>query len=238
MQISKNKTSVIAIAILLTISMTTSMLMMPSVSAHQPPWQIPTYAYINASPNPVGIGQNVVVIMWLTNLFSPASGLGNDYRFHNYQLIITGPDLQNQTVNFPIVQDPTSAQDYTFAPSQTGTYTLTFIFPGQAFNTYSHDTSFPSLFGGPVSPETLINDTYQPSQATTNITVQQTQIPFINSYPLPVSYWTRPIYGENPGWYTISSNWLGSGSPVEASAGSWRHRSIWRKQSILRCSTQ
>jgi hypothetical protein len=30
---------------------------------------------------------------------------------------------------------------------------------------------------------------------------------------LPTEYWTRPIYGENPYWWTISSNWLGSGSP-------------------------
>ena len=31
--------------------------------------------------------------------------------------------------------------------------------------------------------------------------------------PLPTNYWTRPIYGTNPNWYTISSNWLGSGAP-------------------------
>ncbi len=221
MQISKNKTAVIAIAILLMISMTTSMMLVPSVSAHQPPWQIPTYAYINAAPNPVGVGQNVVVIMWLTNLFSPASGIGNDYRFHNYKLTITDPNGQAQTVNFPIVQDSTSAQDYSFTPSVVGTYNLTFSFPGQDFNTYSHDTSFNNLFTGQSTPETLINDTYLPSSATTNLIVQQNQIPFIYSYPLPEAYWTRPIYGENPGWYSISSNWLGSGSPVEASVGSW-----------------
>jgi len=170
----------------------------------------------------VGVGQNVVVIMWLTNLFSPAAGLGNDYRFHNYQLVITAPDGTQTTQSYAIVNDPTSAQDYSFAPSQVGTYNLTFTFPGQAFNTYDHDTSFPSLFvPGLFTPEPLINDTYLPSSASTTVTVQQQAIPFIATYPLPTEYWTRPIYGENPGWWTISSNWLGSGSPVEASAGSW-----------------
>ena len=204
------------------ISMTASFALIPSASAHTPAWQIPTYAYINASPNPVGVGQNVVVIMWLTNLFSPATAIGNDYRFHNYKLTITAPDGTVTTQSYGIVADSTSAQDYSFAPSQVGTYNLTFSFPGQDFNTYDHDTSFPSLFvPGLMTDEPLINDTYMPSSASTTITVQQQAIPFIATYPLPAEYWTRPIYGENPGWWTISSNWLGSGSPVEASAGSW-----------------
>jgi len=59
-----------------------------------------------------------------------------------------------------------------------------------------------------------MNDTYLPSSASTTITVQQTPIPAaVTSEPMPTNYWTRPIYGENTNWYTISSNWLGSGSP-------------------------
>ena len=147
-------------------------------------------------------------------------GLGNDYRFHNYKLTITAPDGTVTTQSYSVVTDPTSAQDYSFTPSQVGTYNFTFTFPGQDFNTYSHDTIIPAFFG-PATPETLINDTYLPSSASASLTVQQQAIPFTGTYPLPTEYWTRPIYGENPGWWTISSNWLGSGSPVEASAGSW-----------------
>jgi hypothetical protein len=62
-----------------------------------------------------------------------------------------------------------------------------------------------------------MNDTYLPSSASTTLTVQQTPIPAaITSEPLPTNYWTHPIYGENSNWYTISSNWLGSGSPALA----------------------
>jgi hypothetical protein len=131
LQISKNKTLAIAISILLMISMTASLALVPSASAHVPAWQIPTFAYINVAPNPVGVGQNVVVIMWLTNLFSPATAIGNDYRFHNYKLTITAPDGTVTTQSYATVQDSTSAQDYSFAPSQVGTYNLTFSFPGQ-----------------------------------------------------------------------------------------------------------
>ncbi len=55
----------------------------------------------------------------------------NNYRFHDYQLVITAPDGTNTTETFPVVQDTTSAQDYAFTPNTVGTYKLTFIFPGQ-----------------------------------------------------------------------------------------------------------
>ena len=205
----------------LTLSMTASLVLMPTASAHTPPWSIPTWAYISAAPNPTGAGQQVLIIMWLTNLFSPATGLGNDYRFHNYELTITAPNGVKTTTTFAYVSDPTSDQDYEFTPTSVGTYTLNFTFPGQAFNTYAHDTVWYSLFApGVPQPETLINDTYLPSSASMNLTVQSTPIASYPTTPLPTAYWTRPIYGINSNWYTVSSNWLGSGSPVEASAGS------------------
>ena len=220
MQISKNKTAAIAIAIFLTFSMGASLILMPTTMAHTPAWNIPTYAYINASPNPVGVGQSVLVIMWLTNLFSPAAGLGNDYRFHNYQLTITPPNGTATKKVFSIISDPTSDQDYSFVPTSAGTWTLNFTFPGQAFNTYDHDTSYISLFTGQSTPEVMVNDTYLASSAQITITVQQTAIPAYPTTPLPTAYWTRPIYGYNSNWYSVSSNWLGSGSPVESCVGS------------------
>jgi len=41
----------------------------------------------------------------------------------------------------------------------------------------------------------------------------------VTSEPLPTNYWSRPIFGENTNWYTISSNWLGSGAAVLSSGG-------------------
>jgi hypothetical protein len=88
---SKNKTSAIAIAIFLSLSMIASTMLIPSTTAHSPTWSIPTYAYINASPNPVGTGQSVEVIMWL-NLVIDGAALSNNVRFQNYQITITAPD--------------------------------------------------------------------------------------------------------------------------------------------------
>jgi len=54
LQISKNRTLAIAVTIILSFSMTASMLLVPAVHAA---YNIPTYAYISAAPNPTGVGQ-------------------------------------------------------------------------------------------------------------------------------------------------------------------------------------
>ena len=210
----KSKTMTILIAILFILSMTASMLLVPTARAQVQalPKDITTYAYINALPNPIGVNQSVFVIMWLDKVFGEDSSLTNNWRFHNYEFTITAPDGTKTTQTFAICSDPTAAQDTTFTPSAVGTYTLTFTFPGQAYDQY------PGQYN-PDSP--LVGDTFLPSSASTNVTVQSTPIPGITiSSPLPTSYWTRPIYGENNYWFAISSNWLGAGAPVESSAGS------------------
>src|SRR5208283_3695876 len=63
----------------------------------------------------------------------------------------------------------------------------------------------------------LINDTYLPSSASTTLTLQSSPIPAaVGSSPLPTAYWQSPVYGENTNWYSITSNWLGTGAPVPA----------------------
>jgi len=219
MNITKNKISTIVIALLLIIAMGSSLILIPNASAHTPSWNIPTYAYINVEPNPIGIGQSLIVYMWLDCVFGAAGGttavtgtsgatasaalLANDYRFHNYQLTITAPDGTTTSQTFATVQDTTSSQYTKFTPTQVGTYTLNFTFPGQAFNQYDHYAN-----------SVLVNDTYLPSSASTTLTVQQSPIPdATTSEPLPTDFWSHPIYGENSNWFAISSNWLGSGFP-------------------------
>jgi len=201
----KSKCTAIAIAIFFTLSMTASMMLIPSAHASS---DLVTYAYINASPNPTGVNQQVEIIMWVNWVFGTAPGdvfgaeLTNSYRFHNYQLVITAPDGANTTETFATVSDPTGAEDYYYTPTAVGTYVLTFYFPTTtltASNTY------------PNNP--IIGDTYPATSASMNLTVQSTTVAAIPQTPLPTAYWTRPIYGENSAWYTLGSNWLGFGAP-------------------------
>ena len=189
------KNTILSIFLLLTFTL--SIVALPTANAHTPTWSIPTFAYIHASPNPVGVGQSVIVNFWLDKIFDGAT-VNNDWRFHNYNLTIIKPNGAIETQMFEYVPE-TGSNIYThITPDQVGNYTLIFNFPGQAYNTYSHNAA-----------SAYVNDTYLPSSASTTLTVQQDPVPGSTTYPLPTEYWSRPIEGENYNWYTISSNWLG-----------------------------
>ena len=225
---SRHKIAAITIATLFALSMIAlipTLNITPDVSAHSPAWQIPTYAYITAEPNPVGVNQTVNIYMWLDCIYGDIGGstaasytnastssgalLSNNYRFLNYQLAITGPS-GTTTQSFPVVSDTTSNQYTSFIPTVAGSYTLTFSYPGQVYGAN----------GDGYEGSIQINDTYLPSNATTTITVQQTPIALPSTTePLPTNYWTTPIYGENTNWYTISNNWLGTGTGTAPGEG-------------------
>ncbi|MCX8154155.1 MAG: hypothetical protein N3E52_06960, partial [Candidatus Bathyarchaeota archaeon] len=63
---------------------------LPDAIAHYPPWQIPTYAYINVSPNPVGVGQQVAVTGWIDKVPPGASGPWGT-RWYNMTVTVTKP---------------------------------------------------------------------------------------------------------------------------------------------------
>ncbi|PVX24310.1 MAG: hypothetical protein CW716_10285 [Candidatus Bathyarchaeum sp.] len=138
--------------------------------------------------------------MWLAEVM-PGAAVGNDIRFHDYTLTITQPNGETEKIVFDVCYDTTSAKYYGYYPNQIGAYTFKFDFPGQ---TYTWSGDFDEGFTG---------DYYLPSSAETTLYVQEDPISAITSYPLPKEYWTRPIYGENTDWWSISSNWLGEGGP-------------------------
>ncbi len=236
---NKNKALAISIAILLTISMGTSMNLFPKATAHTPAWQIPTQAFIVAAPNPIGVGQQVHVYMWLAEVYGAAGGtsaaigtnastastglLANNYRFLNYKLTITAPDGTVTTQTFAVITDTTSSQYTLFTPSQTGSYTLNFSYPGQVYGANGNGYEKSPIFG----------DSYMPSAASTVLVVGQEQIPAaVNSYPLPTAYWSHPIYGENTDWWTVSSNWLGSGAGPTQGYGGTTFATLYHSDAI------
>jgi len=235
MQNLKGKTLAILIAAILTISIGASVITLPKASATLPPapCNIPTYAYIVASPNPIGVGQTLDVYMWLDEEYGAAGGssavnpgngstasaalLANDYRFQGFYYVVTTPAGTSTTTTFSTTADPTSDQYFAFTPTQVGTYNITFYYPGQVYG--AKDALYPNGDGYEGSP--LYGDYYEPSHASTLLVVQSTPIPAATgSSPLPTAFWTRPIFGENTNWFTVSSNWLGTGSPYASSTAS------------------
>jgi hypothetical protein len=208
----KNKIIALSIVILFVTSMTTSIALIPSANAHTPAWNIPTFPYVVAVPATVGVNQTTVLYAFLGNAPIPSAAVANTYRYHNYDVTAVSPSGQTTDFNFPIVSDTTGAQTIEFTPTEVGIYNITFKYGGQTLNNSTDQ------------PATSVNvgDTYLPSTATTILTVQQQPIPNspVPESTSPSSYWTRPIYGENPFWFAYASNWLGIGSAVSSSVGS------------------
>jgi len=202
MQKLKNKTMAIMIALLLTISMTASIILQPNASAHNPPYNIPTYAFSNVGTNPVGLGQTVNIGMWLGQPTPTANGPYGD-RWQNITLKITMPDGTTQTLG-PFTSDDTGGTYTAFTPTQLGTYTFQTIFAGQTL-------AGNNLARGQTSP--FIGDYYQPSTSSlATLTVQQEPVGGVSVAPLPTSYWQNPINAMNvQNWYAIGGASLNLG---------------------------
>jgi len=199
MKISRNNTKATAIALLLMLTIAATLVVLPVANAHTPKWDIPTWAYLSVTPNPVGVDQTALVVMWLTLVPPTASGVGGD-RWRGFTIEVTKPDGTKEALG-PFTSDPVGSTWTLYTPDQIGTYSFVFKFPGQVLSRYGPT----GIVGGTSAYE---NDTFLSSSATASLTVQQAPIAPVPIYPLPTEYWTRPIEGQNEEWYKVSSNWL------------------------------
>jgi outer membrane protein assembly factor BamB len=221
----KNKTITITIVVLLMLSMTSSMVLLPSAQSHTPPWQIPTWAFISVAPNPVGVGQQVSITMWLDKVPIGAEGQWGS-RWHGFKVTITKPDTTTEVLG-PYNSDPTGGTSVWYTPTQQGTYKFLFEYPGQVAQ---NENPYPyASGGGTLSGITLgydyLNDTFTASSATTTLIVQQD--PLQSSYPsnpYPTEYWSRPINSLNRDWSVIGGNWLGLGVTNFGAAGMYSNK--------------
>ncbi len=209
-----NKKSFSLLSLFLMLSMVIPFAAIPATTAHTPAWDIPSFAYVVAQPNPVGVGQRVMIYMWV-DIPMPSANIANDVRRHDYSLIITKPDGTKETQSWPIIDDTTGIQMFPYSPSQVGTYTLDFSYTGQIY-------TWSGAYQG---------DNFKAAEASTTFVSQEEQLPAAKvSYPLPTEYWSRPIEGENTAWFTIASNWLNgpyirSGATSSGGAGYGRFQS-------------
>ncbi|MCX8150817.1 MAG: PQQ-binding-like beta-propeller repeat protein [Candidatus Bathyarchaeota archaeon] len=191
--------SAIVVTIILMLAATSIFATVPFASAETK--MVETFSFIAAAPNPVGVGQNLLVTFRLDKVSPNAGALGAGTMFTGFTVKITLPDgsVFNKT---GLTTDSTSNGWFIYVPTMVGQYKLQTIFPGQRIN----GSSF-SLFG-----LSVYDNTYLPSQSpeiTVNVTSEPV-LPMPNN-PLPTGYWTTPIYGENKGWNEIADNWLMEG---------------------------
>jgi len=209
MQIAKAKFFHIILAILLTLTLTLPI----ALSQVYPPvgTPIPTYAFINVAPNPIGVGQTATINFFL------ATPMETNERPTNMTLYRMEPDGTIVYMgNF--TGDTTGGTFTTFTPTKAGIYKFRFVYLGQTLS----PRSSANPFGG------LVN---QPSETDwVELTVKEEPV-YEYAYPktpLPTEYWETPVSAQNvENWYKITGPWLGLAGVTFAQTGLYAVNSVY-----------
>jgi hypothetical protein len=194
LQLPKNKAKT-TIVLLLMFAMAISLVALPVANA-QP--ELKTYPVIGATPNPVGVGQETLILLGITQQLSSAL-----YGWEGLTVTVTKPDdtietLDNNGAGF--TTDSTGMTGTVYVPAVAGNYTLQVHFPEQIC-----EEGVIGFMGGGIAPGTkmLASD----SEIIT-LVVQEEPTEYYPAYPLPTEYWTRPIDQQLREWAPIAGNWL------------------------------
>ncbi len=161
-----------------------------------------TYTFVGATPNPVGVGQQTVIRLGITDqLAAPRFG------WEGLKVTITHPDGTNETLG-PFRTDATGGTYTIYTPTVVGNYTLQSFFP-QQINLAAVNSNGLIIPAG----TTMLASS---SEAVT-LVVQTEPIPSYQSVPLPTQYWTRPINDQFQSWQSVGGNWL----PASNNAGTY-----------------
>ncbi len=170
---------------------------------------IPTWVFSTISPNPVGVGQELTMV-----IFNPQvpyqSQDTNDIRY-KYHVVVTKPDGTTTTLpaSGSLTSDATGTTYTPYTPDKIGNYSVMIVFEQLYWRWSTGPTgSNPDA----ASPRDYYGTTYLSSNRTYTETVQQDPVTSnaITYYPLPTEYWSRPIEGQDNTWGQVSSNWLNS----------------------------
>jgi len=189
---NKNKTATAA-AIALIFAMLASFAAMP-ISTAQPDLTKRTYAYVGATPNPVGVGEQTLIHVGITdNLEIVYDG------WEGLTVTVTKPDGSTETLG-PFRTDSTGGTGTAYTPQMEGTYKIQSHFPAQEY-TWTSSIFDPALVG-----KTIL---YQASDSEVlEIVVTNEPQQFWPVTPLPTEYWSRPINAMLREWQVVSANWI------------------------------
>jgi hypothetical protein len=169
-------------------SFAASMFALPNIASAQSDRQIVTFPFVDAVPQPAGVGQNVLVNFGLLNY------LGLDGDGWNVTLTITDPNGVKTTVEKKTWS--TGTVGHTFTPDTLGTYQLQCTFKGEYYDS-------------PVS--NVASGFYTSSQS--DILKLEVQVDPKPNYPghlMPSEYWTRPVDAQLREWWSIAGSWVSS----------------------------
>lgn len=166
---------------------------LPATQAQAPSQK--TYPFIDAIPNPVGVGEDVLI------RFGILQALGSvEQGWKGITVTVVKPDGSTQTLG-PFTTDSTGGSITPFKPNAVGTYKLTTNFPEQTNPVGFFDLERNAF----IAPGTIMKAS---TSETIDLIVQENPLPAYPSQPLPTGYWTRPVDPQLREWYTITGNWM------------------------------
>jgi outer membrane protein assembly factor BamB len=189
-----NKSKATAIALILMFAMTISLVALPNATA-QETGTFQTYAFIGATPNPVGVGQETLLHVGITRELASAL-----YGWEGLTVEVTRPDGHTETLG-PFRTDSTGGTGTVYVPTMAGNYTLQTHFPEQVIP----PGGGAGFFFGSIPDGTVMLESYSDELT---LVVTEEPITYYPGHALPTEYWTRPIDAQLREWYTISANWL------------------------------
>jgi hypothetical protein len=214
---SKTSLSKITLAIILMALIASPLTVLAAVPTHHKA----THAYIGATPNPIGVGEQTLIHVGITDEVELVQ-----YGWKGLTVTVTKPDNTITTLG-PLNTDSTGGTGTVFIPDQVGTYYLQTNFPAQWFNWSTATNGGANIYYEASTSEKLA----------LNVTEAST-VQFYQAQPLPTEYWTRPINDQLRDWYTISGSWLaptrneGPYVPNEANAPDTAHI-LWAKPQTI-----
>ncbi len=185
----RRKATTIIGSLLLTLAIAISLVALPA-SGQTVDNTYTTYAYIGATPNPVGVGQDVLLHAGITQQLGSA-----DEGYEDIEILIETPSGDEETITLDKT-DSTGGTGYIYVPEEEGTYVLQTHFPEQTLEVAS--------FWGPPSTNKYL-ESYSDEL---ELVVQADPIEYYPDQPLPSEYWTRPIDSQLRSWTAVSGNWL------------------------------
>ena len=181
---------------------------------------IETIPYISVTPNTIGVGQPLLVNLWM----QPPLHVSKAFT-KSFVVTFTKPDGTTEQIGpMNSFQADTTAW-FNYYPDQVGTWKVKFDFLGNFFpegNYYSPSGGFTGT-----AATYMASSYYKPSTSPViEITVQADMVASWPQTPLPTDYWTRPISPENREWWTIAGHFpftgIGGGTAWPADTNIYR----------------
>jgi hypothetical protein len=209
---SKNKTAITTAIFLMAIIAVTLISFLPMVNATE--YHYTSYVYAAVSPDLVGVGQDVVIVMWTAEMPPDIGEIvgdapGGRAAWYNVGFYVTDPEGNTETFTIDKT-DPVGGGYIVYTPDQVGTYTVQSWFPE---TTKIHTT--------------LDQQRYYTAAESAEITftVQEEAVAPWPESPIPTEPWTRPINQASREWYALGGNWMGlsgfGGSAAVRPAGTY-----------------